>query len=371
MRTIIQSLSLLFFAIPLFAQSIGGVAEKARTKFDWGMKATVVCSESPLRDILNEWAKTYKFGVIVDRRIDPDTPFSYVGTGKSLDLVLSEAAENNGLSYFNLGSLAYIGPEGAAGELAVIVSAIDAKFETMSEPAKNRLLRKLALRTKMLETPQDALLKIVPQNDVISWHELEAVPHDLWPGLNLTSNTRSDLLCVLLFTLERTFLVSKNGKSITTTKISEEMSFTLDYPSDFDVEKLGADVNIKKDGSIQKVRGTLRELGKIETAILHEKRKALADIQEAGRKRGETRASRFERLKLQNTALEILKYMAKYWELDLEIESDTIEQLSLDAPLLFEIENAGMNDVLKKILEPRGGTYEINGDTLKIRRTRH
>lgn len=365
MRSIfLASLFFLFFGIPVFGQ---------RGEFDWHQRCIVHWENAPLRDTLTSLADQYKnqFGFVLDRRVPPETPVAYKSDTQTFEQVFSGIARENDLSFCTLGSIAYIGPKDAAGELLLMKSSNDRRMESFPDAAKRTLERRMSFRTKMLETPQDVLKRLMADQPLV-WYRLETLPHDLWPAYNLPTSSRSDFLTIFLFGFGERYLISNDGKRITHAEIDKELEARSIFPDKIDIEPFREtfpNITAEFDGKQTVLKGTFADLGRIEHLLWRIKQSKLAN--EAAKKNPlPANVERYYTLKItQQKAVDVIPALAQRFDIKIEFDRATIGVDDLETRVSVDVTGASIKELLEELLAPINAEIIINEDeSIRIRK---
>jgi hypothetical protein len=118
-----------------------------------------------------------------------------------------------GASTAIIGSVVYIGPRETASQLTAIAAERRQEVARLSNDAKARLLKTESWQWDQLSQPRDLLRDLARQGGV-TIENADAVPHDLWPAVDLPPLVWVDRMTLLLAGFGLTFGIDERGAAI-------------------------------------------------------------------------------------------------------------------------------------------------------------
>ena len=313
----------------------------------WTITGTILCAQSPwdkrvsrdvsgaeLRDSLDMFTKSQNLCFLLDRRIDPGTILEFRVSNRTTREACALLADSLGLGFCEIGPVAYIGPKDAAAKLNAMRS-VQQKYLTASNSSEltKKLSAPISVKTQKLRTPRE-ILTIAAGKSGLTWTNLDAIPHDLWPELDFKDVPAADLFSLLLIGFDKTFKVSSNGMEISVVAFPDQLDqlaqATLKSP-----KPTQSDTSSKQSNSTQST-----SLSKLRFSITIQEQKAD----------------------------EVLKSLADKIGLKLEIDNESLRKkgISLDKTVSFSVQNASVNKLFQTLLQQVGCKHTITGKTIKI-----
>jgi hypothetical protein len=174
---------------------------------------TIQWQDRPLRPVLARLARETAVATFLDRRIDPDQPLSLEVTDIPLNQLHDRIASAVGASACRISAVKYIGPSGIAGKLPSIAAQRRSEAAKMPADLRARFLNQRPLTWPELAQPRD-LVAALAEEAGLSVNLPEAIPHDLWPAVDLPSLTWTDRLSLVLAGFDLTFEIDPAKKTI-------------------------------------------------------------------------------------------------------------------------------------------------------------
>ncbi len=170
-------------------------------------------ARAPVRELLNRLSQAYGTAVFLDRRIDPDQTIDFTATDLPLEALWQKIAAAAGAETAIIGSVVYLGPRETALQLAAIAAQRRQDISRLSNDAKARLLKTEAWQWDELGQPRDLLRDLARQGGV-TVENSNAIPHDLWPAVDLPPLPWVDRMTLLLAGFGLTFDIDPRGESV-------------------------------------------------------------------------------------------------------------------------------------------------------------
>jgi hypothetical protein len=145
-----------------------------------GRETGVDWHEHSLGIAVAELSKHLNVAILLDRRVDPQTPVDLTIQGTTAVQLLDRLATDHQLEIAVVESVIYIAPHGAGNVLGGRTN----QLSKMKLPARWR--RRTALRWPRLSEPRVRLQQLL-SNQALHSSQLEQIPHDLWDAVHLPS----------------------------------------------------------------------------------------------------------------------------------------------------------------------------------------
>ena len=289
--------------------------------------ANVRFSGIKLRETLTQYARTQRIGFLLDRRIDPGLLLEFEARNVSGLEMFTLLASQMELGFCRVGEIAYLGPKDAAVKLERVLFFERQSLSNRSLAARRVLTQKIRLKTEKLETPQEILQRLA-QRMRTKIENLDHIPHDLWPELELPETNAYELLSLLLIGFDLTFEISDRG--ITFVPVPDN----LPVVPETETGRSGAVQASKRPTTASP---TLKDL-------------------------------RFQ-LEIKNkTVNEVLRSLADNLDLQLEIDEKVLQEkgITLEKRISFQRDQADIHALLQATLDPVECSYQLTGKRLSV-----
>ena len=139
---------------------------------------------NPLRDALESLASTQQVAMFLDRRVDPDRRIDFSSQDEPLSPLLGRLAAELDLGMCRIGPVVYFGPPETAAVLPTVVPLRREERESLARGDARRLEQPRPLAWPKLTTPRQ-LIRHVAEEAGLAVENIEQIPHDLWPAVEL------------------------------------------------------------------------------------------------------------------------------------------------------------------------------------------
>jgi hypothetical protein len=188
-------------------------------KPDWEQRVVnITWRNVPLKHGLTQFAKAYRIGLFIDRRIDPDMPISFSMDNQNIKTILQKFAESANLSCYFFDALVYIGPREMHSVLPELLNKNRNLITQLPPAVRAKLQKKIALKIPLLSEPKIILKKIATQNQ-FSWQNLDELPHDIWDENSLPPMPLNELLTLILIGFNSSYDINPPNKNINNTTL--------------------------------------------------------------------------------------------------------------------------------------------------------
>lgn len=293
-------------------------------------KVDILWSGNPLRQAIGSLSRAQRVAFLVDRRVDPGQKLDLRFDGVPMETVLMKIANSCGAGVSRLGSVVYLGPAYAAEQLPVLANECEKNVRRLPAATQRKFLQTKPLVWDDLSSPRD-LMAGLGQQGGIKIAGLEQVPHDLWAAADLPPLSLVDRLTLVAVQFDLTFTVAADGTQIELVPVPANLR--------------GAAANRSPPVAPQVLpkRPAAKPPGTEKTLI--------------------------KRFEVQQKPLGlVLRELASKLDLELKIDEPAIQAagVSLDQRVSATVENATVDEALRKLLESTGLTFRRRQKTVQI-----
>jgi hypothetical protein len=321
-------------------------------------------SRIPLRQGLDDLAKIHRVCIILDRRVDPDTLLNYEVQNVSLEVTLRGIASKLQLGTSIGEHYVYLGPATTAKKLRSLIAMQQMALKNLdAERRKPWLTTQTISLTKPTETRE-----IVRSLLIATETKLENaidLPHDLWDQKQWPSLTRLEVLSLIAIQFDFVWNWDESGQMIKLIPIPEKVNYTVDYATSkaTEIQAKLKQLNVQGTITIASNKLTLDsvwEEHRLVTDLLAGKTAKTTQVVEG--------AQRYTLTAVQPVGKLITALGAKL-NLRVEFAQTEIQQanLSLDQEIRLDVKQVTREELLRKVLEPAGLMYELNGEVLLVK----
>lgn len=348
----------------LTAGLIGGGVALAAEKVNWltgtafrnklQQRESLGWSGRPLRDAFEGFARAQRLAIVIDRRVDPGQPLEASLAQMPISELLISVAEERGLGVSFFEPVLYIGPPNTVRRLRTIVAMRKEELNQLPNAQRLAWVQARTWQWDDLATPRE-LLGQLGKEGKFEIEGLDAIPHDLWAGVDLPPLGMVERLSLVLAQYDLTFSQQGPGKIKLEPMLAEvwmEKSYNLAGKPEEVAGKLaaalpGADVRVEKGKVV--VRGLVEQHEQIEAGSVKTTKPAVAADEPLERRTFTLTATN----KPVRTVLEFLKQQLG---LDLRVDAEKLRQSgkSLDMLISVSVKDARIDATLKAVLDPAG-----------------
>jgi hypothetical protein len=335
-------------------------AAEARQELEGTIRLT--WPSNPLRDSLDNLARTRRLAIWLDRRIDPDQRVELKTDNVRLrEALLTLAGQING-GVCLVGPVVYIGPRETTAKLFKLSAERRDEAGKLSADIRTRLAKSQALAIEDLAEPR-ALFEQLAAEAGLKVVGNERVPHDLWPAGDWPALTVVDRMSLVLAGFDLTYEFAPDGSAIR----------LAPYPASAAVERTHA------------VKGNVREFaeklaglfpaakivpgtGKVTVTASVADHETIAELVKSSgpKKPPPPGAKTVYTLKIENQAVgAAARALGKQMDLEIQFAQGlTPEQLG--QRVTFQVKDATLDELFEALLKPAGLTHKLIGKTLEI-----
>ena len=166
-----------------------------------------------LRVFLERLSQSQRVAYFLDRRLDPSTPRDLAQDEQSLKSIFFSAAAPQGGGACSIGDVVYLGPGDVVAALPELLTKLRRDVRMLPGDAKKVWQRSLPLQFARLSRPAQLLLDLANVNG-LTLVDVESVPHDLWPEVNIPAMSLAERFACLLVGLNKWPEISADGKTV-------------------------------------------------------------------------------------------------------------------------------------------------------------
>lgn len=339
-------------------------------------RITATWQGQPLRSALNRLAEQQQISVWLDRRVDPSQTLDLSIRNIPLHTVLERIAQRCGLRVTTVASVAYMGPQDSAAEIAAIREMLRASLSEVPLDMRRRWLQKSAWSWSRLSEPRN-LLRDLFRHSRIELRGIERVPHDLWDARQLPTLALVDRAVLLLVGFDLAIQIAPDGKSCEIAPIERPITVTRQYrlptnrqPTISQLRTQFRGLTIKQIGSRMHVTGDWEDQQRLKAAI--EGRSASKPSRPAFGKTS-TLAPQADlqvySLRVREKPVgQVLKQLAAQLQLELTWDDKQLaaNSRSLNTRISCELKSASLDGLLEGVLKPAGLSYRREGNHIRI-----
>jgi hypothetical protein len=312
--------------------------------------------QQALRHGLNRLSSAYGVAIFLDRRIDPDQLVSITIQDVPLETLLSQVAAKSQGDSARQGSVIYVGPPETAAELATLAALRRQEIAKLSSEARARLLKAKTWRWEELTQPRQLVVELAREAGVTVTN-LDAVPHDLWPAVELPLLAWVDRLTLVLAGFGLTFELDAAGNVLRLVAMPRGAVLEKRYMPGGSANALAAQLRrVLPEANIRVEQGQIILSGRQED---HEKvERLLAGQSVRTSKPGKAQGEKLYTMQVASEpAGNVVRSVAKSLNKELKYDSLLLERLK--KPVTFDVKDVTLEFLLQATLEPQGLTYQI------------
>ncbi len=322
------------------------------------LPASVYWSAVPLREGLENLARTQRLAIWLDRRVVPHQPVTLSAQEPTLRACFSVLANTKNLDISWTDCVVYIGPEKTADRFAT-VNRVHAQLVTKLAKTPRHLWRvRKGSSWPNLTTPGELVTEIEQEVGVrISGQE--QIPHDLWPAAQWSSLPAYTRLGLILAGFDLTFLWNKGG-SVHIVALPEHPKFRQTYRvpahQQQTIQKLVAGFpNAKLDQTAGRVH--LAASWRVHEAVRHA-------LEEPVLRQGHIEDTRYTLRGVNQPVGPLLEKLTQQLELTCEFSAAATQHY--EQRVSFESRQVERDELFRTILADTGLRSELQGTVLRV-----
>jgi hypothetical protein len=320
-------------------------------------------SGNPLRAALQNLAQRQTVAIFLDRRVDPDQRVDFSVQDVPLRDMLAGLADSLQQGVAQIGAVVYIGPPITASRLATVAAIVEDQIKALPGSARLRLLDRQRFAGDELTEPR-SLAQQLAADYGLRIENLDRIPHDLWPAVDLPPMTFTQHMSLLLAGFDLTFEFSDSGRTIRLIPLPENAVVQRSYTKPRDATPLIAAIRrqfpaatIREQQDQLVLTGPIEAHAAIDKMLKHRTTKKPPAKPAAS----ETRYS----LKIENQPVGgIADALGKRLGRTVRYEPATTERMKI--LVSFDVQDVTLDELLKALLTPAGLAYQLDDQTLLI-----
>lgn len=314
--------------------------------------AGISWTATPLRRALQNLADAKQIAIVLDRRVDPEQTIDFNSGEGSLEEALRSIAVrlNCGVSIFD--SMVYLGPPPTATRLATLAAIAHERKKLAMLPG---------IQTAELATPRELLAQWSEATGV-KLSNLDKVPHDLWPALSLPMQTPASRITLLLAGFDLAIEMSADGVTGEIVGMPEQVVMERNHAGGANPSQRAAQLQKQFPNAKIEVRGSqLHIAGSFEDQDLIGRLLRGEQIKRTEVRGGELRYT----LAVENQPVGAVA-QALATRLKMTIGFDPAVKDKLEQRVSFKVDNATLEELLRKMLDPAGLRFQIKEGEIRI-----
>lgn len=327
--------------------------------------ASVVWSHAPLRKTLENLGRAHRISIVLDRRIDPGQELTYTADDR-LSGLLEGIAKQLGLGVSRIGDVVYLGPPATARKLRTLAALRRSELDKLPAERRKRLLGGRPWRWPALTTPRELVEQLGGQAG-LSIANLDSIPHDLWPAVDLPNLAWIDRATLVVAQFDLTFELMPGGEAARLVPIPDHVSIRRTFTAEG-----GRGAAIAKRLRSHAPAAKVEWIGGKLTIDGHAEDVELAARLVHGDVPTSTKATNREvrhKLTVKNVPLRsVLDQLATKLKLKFEIDHAALAQakISLNVPVSVSVADATTDELLGAVLGPAGLEFVRHDGDVRI-----
>jgi hypothetical protein len=318
----------------------------------------------PLRQAVQNLARSQRVAMLLDRRVDPDQEIELALTDISLEEVLSRIAAKLNLGVSHVGPVIYLGPAATAERLQTLVELRKQEIDRLPPAARAALVAPKPCHWEMLSTPKE-LLAEAGRDYAVRIEPPADLPRDLWPAGELPLVVLAERISLFAAQFDLTFQVSPDGRAVRLMPMPERAVLEKSYPVATPAAAIGRLKDVLKRSELTAgdrkivVRGPAEEHDMVATLLSGK----------TVRRTTVTQGKTVYQLNIVMPVGRLIRELSPKLNLDIEFDELAIQRagLSLDRDVKVSVKDASEEELLKAVLEPAGLTFTRAGKRLVVR----
>ncbi len=312
----------------------------------------------PLRSALANLSQAKQIAIVLDRRVDPDQTIEFSSGNVPLSQALKQLASRLKLGVSIFDGVVYLGPERVTNRLATVAAVSYDQTISATTDHRRTLTELKPLSSEDLATPRE-LLEQLGRDAGIEIAGLDKVPHDLWPALHFPAQNAASRAAVILAGFDLALGFDSQAKTARIVAMPENISLTRTYGITKNqltqIEQKLPQLRITTAGPRLQVEGSFEDHEVLERLLRGEK---VTRIEVRG---GEQRYT----LNVENQPVGAVA-QALGSKIKMEVKFAPAVKEMLDERVSFKVDNATLEDLLKKMLHPANLDFELAENEIRI-----
>jgi hypothetical protein len=370
------ALFLMFVGVGLEQLAAGGTARAADGAWLAGdalkqaltQRVAVAWSNVAARRAIEDFSRTQRVAVVLDRRIDPDQKIELSFGDVSLAEAFQRVASRMDVGTATVGPIAYFGPQSAARRVATVAALENEAVSRLPSSAKARWLQAKAWKWEDLARPRELVEEAARENGIVVENPKQ-IPHDLWGAADLPPLPLTTRLTLVLCQFDLTFEPAKDGASIRLVPMPEKPVIQRDYSVAGSAAETVA--KLKKTELLADAEISVAS-GKVVVRGRQEDQEIVSELL-AGRTARRTTVTEGRKVysmpRADAPVSKLLETIGRQLNLEIQIDRPAVAAagISLEKSVQVDVKDVSADQLLKTVLEPAGLTYERRGDVVEVK----
>jgi hypothetical protein len=370
------ALFLMFVGVGFKQLTAGGTARAADGAWLAGdalkqaltQRVAVAWSNVAARRAIEDFSRTQRVAVVLDRRIDPDQKIELSFGDVSLAEAFQRVASRMDVGTATVGPIAYFGPQSAARRVATVAALENEAVSRLPSSAKARWLQAKAWKWEDLARPRELVEEAARENGIVVENPKQ-IPHDLWGAADLPPLPLTTRLTLVLCQFDLTFEPAKDGASIRLVPMPEKPVIQRDYSVAGSAAETVA--KLKKTELLADAEISVAS-GKVVVRGRQEDQEIVSELL-AGRTARRTTVTEGRKVysmpRADAPVSKLLETIGRQLNLEIQIDRPAVAAagISLEKSVQVDVKDVSADQLLKTVLEPAGLTYERRGDVVEVK----
>ncbi len=368
--TLFWVLAALSFADMVWAQRKRGAPPQAwRTAMELAKHldepVTWSWSGQSLSAALTSLAETDRLSSFLDRRVDPGLKLDVTLVDTPLRQALERVAEKVSLGSAVLGPVIYWGPADSAARLRTLAETRREDADQLRPQLRLALSSSRPLAWPRLSTPRELAAQLAAEVDLKLADE-NALPHDLWPAVDLPPLPWTDRLTLVLAGFGLTYEIDEERNLLRFVPAPAEPMLARTFPLRGGAEKTLAAWKEQAPQAQVRVRGgRLEARGRLED---FERMTAKRSTTAKAPRRPTQQVYRLNIVAQDKAVGSLVRQLAERlgWQAEFDDEAIKKAGLSLERPVSVSAEGATPEELFREVLGQAGLGFRIEGETIRV-----
>lgn len=316
---------------------------------------------TPVRQALMTLGEMQGIAIMLDRRIDPESGIELsLRDVTVMDVVAQVAAQCDAAPRW-LDAVVYVGPRAATAGLMAAAAQRRREAQSLPRARATRLTARRVWSWDELAAPR-MLLEELAREAQITWDDIDRVPHDLWPAMDLPPLTWTDRATLVLAGFDLTFELGDRGGRARLVELPVPTRVVGRYLAQLPPAERAALARLFPEAVVEEAAGSvmLEDVPEEQTRLQQWLRQATAP---RPRPRGADKTVMTLRVTQQPVGA-ILRAITERLGVAFEMEGTLDEHLQTRVSV--DVHDATLDALLSATLEPAGLTFRRRGDVIVI-----
>lgn len=327
-------------------------AQETAISLDW--------QSAPLRQRLQDLAKSQRISLFLDRRIDGSQKIKLSVINASFEQTLWKLCDQIGAGMCRIEDFYYIGPKEAAASLPYEVKQLKERIrQCENRTLKRRWQRKSPMNLPQLTEPKLAIERLLTSNRCDP-NGLDSIPHDLWAEMQMGDSSLAARISLLLVGFDKTFITAEDlsGLEIVDWERPESVlrEFSLGNQLKASLAMIAADfpnLEVKSTKRSILVESQFEQVLELHRKLVALQKPAVAELSD----------QKFD-LTVADQRLRILESVAA--QVGRELRFDEVHTMVLRGRIEMQLKQAGVNKIIEKTLEGTNLSFRFTDNTLEL-----